>query len=290
MGLSPVAAQHQRGSGCRGFVQAIPRDFQEVCMAEAKTAVANKPIWIDLSSGDAAGARDFYSKLFGWKVEVNPDPQYGGYAMAKLGGKDVAGIGPKQMAEAPSAWTVYISSPNVADSVKKAEAAGGKVIVPPMEVGPQGAMAIIADPSGAVIGLWQSKEMGGAQVMGEANSYGWAELNARGVGKALPFYKKLFGWGEKKSAMAPGVEGEYTEFLGGGESIAGAMEMHSMIPVEVPSYWQVYFTVEAGDKAYDKAKELGAQEMLAPQDSPGGRFSIQTDPQGASFGLLKMKS
>ena len=120
-------------------------------MAEAKTAVANKPIWVDLSSSDAAGARDFYSKLFGWKIEVNPDPQYGGYAMAKLGGKDVAGIGPKQMAEAPSAWTVYISSPNVADGVKKAEAAGGKVIVAPMEVGPQGAMAIIADPSGAIL-------------------------------------------------------------------------------------------------------------------------------------------
>src|SRR5437588_13117214 len=112
-------------------------------MAEAKTAIANKPAWVDLSSSDPAGSREFYSKLFGWKVEVDPDPQYGGYAMAKLGGKDVAGIGPKQMAEAPSAWTVYISSPNVADSVKKVEAAGGKVIVPPMEGGPQGPMAII---------------------------------------------------------------------------------------------------------------------------------------------------
>jgi predicted enzyme related to lactoylglutathione lyase len=66
-------------------------------MAEAKTAVAHKPVWVDLSSGDAAGSRDFYSKLFGWKVDVNPDPQYGGYALAKIGGKDVAGIGPKQL-------------------------------------------------------------------------------------------------------------------------------------------------------------------------------------------------
>src|SRR4030088_910124 len=120
--------------------------------------------------------------------------------MAKPGGKDVAGIGPKQMAEAPSAWTVYISSPNVADSIKKAEAAGGKVIVPPMEVGPQGAMAIIADPSGAVIGLWQSKEMGGAQVMGEANSYGWAELNARSVGKPMPLLPYVSGWRKTKSS------------------------------------------------------------------------------------------
>src|ERR1700682_4561782 len=130
-------------------------------MAEAKTAVAHKPIWIDLSSGDAAGSRDFYSKLFGWKVEVAPDPQYGGYAMATIGGKDVAGIGPKQMDEAPNAWTVYIASADAADTAKKAEAAGGKVIAPPMPIGDQGTMVILQDPSGAYIGVWQPQKMAG---------------------------------------------------------------------------------------------------------------------------------
>jgi predicted enzyme related to lactoylglutathione lyase len=99
-------------------------------MAEAKTAVAHKPIWTDLATSDAEGAREFYSKVFGWKVEVNPDPQYGGYALAKIGGKDVAGIGPKQMDEAPTAWTVYIGTADAADTAKKAEAAGAKIIVP----------------------------------------------------------------------------------------------------------------------------------------------------------------
>src|SRR3989475_12830054 len=60
-------------------------------MAEAKTAGANKPVWVDLASSDPAAAREFYSKLFGWKVEVNPDPQYGGYGRAQHGGKEVAG-------------------------------------------------------------------------------------------------------------------------------------------------------------------------------------------------------
>ena len=40
-------------------------------MADTKTTVANAPIWLDLSSSDAAASRDYYSKLFGWKVEVN---------------------------------------------------------------------------------------------------------------------------------------------------------------------------------------------------------------------------
>jgi predicted enzyme related to lactoylglutathione lyase len=257
-------------------------------MAQSKTAVAHKPIWLDLSSSDPEASRTFYSKLFGWQVEVNPDPQYGGYALAKAGGKDVAGIGPKMMPEAPTAWTVYIASADAADTAKKAEAAGGKVIAPAMAVGEQGHMAVIQDPSGAYLGVWQPGVMAGAQSMGEANSFGWAELNARGVDKAKSFYNTLFGWGEKNMDMGQGQE--YTEFQLGGESIAGGMEMNPMVPAEVPSYWMAYFTVADVDDSYKKATDLGAQSMLEPQEFPGGRFAIVSDPQGAAFGLLKMKS
>ena len=257
-------------------------------MAEAKTAVAHKPIWTDLSTSDPAAARDFYAKVFGWKVEVNPDPQYGGYALAKIGGKDVAGIGPKQMDEAPTAWTVYIGSADAEDTAKKAQAAGGNVIVPTMAVGDQGKMAIIQDPSGAMLGIWQSQNMTGAQVYDKPNSMGWAELNSRGVEKALPFYKKLFGWGEKKTP-GQGDNPEYTEFQLGGKSIAGGMEMNPMVPADVPSYWMVYFNVDDVDKAFKKVTDAGGKEMLAPQDMPGGRFAIVSDPQGAAFGLLRME-
>ena len=256
-------------------------------MAEAKTAVAHKPVWTDLSTSDPQGAREFYSAVFGWKVEVNPDPQYGGYALAKVHGKDVAGIGPKPMPEAPVAWTVYIGTPNAAETAKKAEAAGAKIIAPVMEVGDQGHMAIIQDPSGAYLGLWQAGKMQGSQSEG-SSSMGWAELNARGFDKAESFYKKLFGWGEKKTPGA-GENPEYTEFQLHGDSVAGGMEMNPMVPAEVPSYWMVYFNVDNVDKAFDKVIEHGGKEMLSPMDMPGGRFAIVSDPQGASFGLLKME-
>ena len=42
-------------------------------MAETKTAVANKPAWVDLATPDAAASRDFYSKVFGWNIEVDPE-------------------------------------------------------------------------------------------------------------------------------------------------------------------------------------------------------------------------
>jgi predicted enzyme related to lactoylglutathione lyase len=256
-------------------------------MAEAKTAVAHKPVWTELSTSDPAAAKDFYSKLFGWKVEVDPDPQFGGYAVATSGGKDVAGIGPKQMEQQPTAWTVYIGTPDAADTVKKMEAAGGKVVAPVMEIGDKGHMAVVQDPSGAYLGLWQAKTMMGSQSSG-ANSMGWAELSARGFEKAETFYKKVFGWGEKKSDMGEGQLGQYTEFQLHGDSIAGGMEMSPMVPAEVPSYWMVYFNVEDVDKAFKKVTEEGGKEMVAPQNMPGGRFAIVSDPQGAAFGLLKM--
>src|SRR6266849_27329 len=243
-------------------------------MAETKTAVTNVPIWLDLSSSDPAGSRQFYGKLFGWQVDVNPDPQYGGYALGKLGGKDVAGIGTK----------------NADETVKKTTAAGGRVIVEPMQVGPQGRMAVIQDPAGAFIGAWEAGEMKGAQVMNAPNWFGWSELNSRGIDKSIDFYKKVFGWSSKKSEMG-GQEGmpDYIEFQANGESIAGGMEMSSMVPAEVPSYWMPYFEVADVDKAFHKATELGASEMVAPQDFPGGRFGIVSDPQGATFGMLKPK-
>src|SRR6266852_20943 len=204
MEVSPVTALEE-GFGMPGF---CPSDgsgfFQGGGNGASQNRSSPKPIWLDLSSSDPAGSREFYSKLFGWNIEVNPDPQYGGYGMARIAGKDVAGIGGKMSPEAPTAWLVYIATADAADTAKKAKAAGGSVMMEPMAIGPQGTMAVIQDPAGGAIGVWQAGQMAGSLVIGKANAYGWAELNARGFEKAEPFYKKLFGWGTKKSDMGEG--------------------------------------------------------------------------------------
>jgi predicted enzyme related to lactoylglutathione lyase len=252
--------------------------------ANTKTFVANAPAWVDLSSTDAAGSRDYYSKLFGWKLEVG-GPETAGYAVAKLDGKDVAGIGPTQSPQAPSAWMVYIGTRNADAVAKKVEAEGGRVVAPPFEVLKSGRMAVFQDPTGAFISVWEPNEMNGMEVIRKQGTYGWAELNSRGIEQAKQFYNKVFGWGEKVSPMGEG-QGDYTEFKLGDESIGGGMEMNPMVPKEVPSYWLVYFGAVDVDKTHKKAVDLGGKELLPPSDFPGGRFSILTDPQGASFGIL----
>ena len=253
-------------------------------MTNAATAIANKPAWVDLGTKDAAGARDFYSTLFGWDIHVNPDPQYGGYGRALSGGKDAAGIGPTMSPEQPTAWAFYVGTEDVDALADKVKGAGGSVLMGPMDVGDQGRMAVFADPGGAAISAWQPIQMGGFQTQGR-NAFGWAELNARGVEKVLPFYRDVFGWSLKPSGD-PTMP--YTEFEVDGESIGGATEMSALAPAEMPNYWLVYFSVDDVDGAAARATAAGGTVMLAPLDFPGGRMAMVVDPQGAIFGLLKM--
>jgi uncharacterized protein len=252
-------------------------------MADVSTGIASKPVWVDLSSSDAAASREFYARLFGWQIDVQPDPQYGGYGMAKLNGGDVAGIGPQQ-SPGPTAWNVYIGSGEVDALAAAVQSAGGTVIAPPFDVPGQGRMAVFRDPVGAFISAWQPANPGGRFDTQSPGTFGWAELNARGIDKAIPFYKQVFGWSARTDPGDP----PYTEFQLDGHSVAGGMEMNPMVPAEVPSSWMVYFNTDDVDAAFNKAVQLGAHELVAPQNFPGGRFSIQSDPQGAAFGLMKL--
>lgn len=255
-------------------------------MAETVTRVQHKPVWVDLSSKDAAASRAFYARVFGWDIEVSPDPQYGGYGRAKLGGKDVAGIGPTMSPEAPTAWMVYIGTDDAEGLAKRVQDAGGTVVMKPFDVGDQGRMAVFQDPAGAFISAWQTQTMGGFEAQGPG-TFGWPELSSRAIDRAIPFYGSVFGWGHTTTPMGDGGP-PYTEFKLGNESVAGAMAMDPMVPAEVPSYWLVYFGVADVDATFTSALGAGAREMLAPRDFPGGRFAILSDPQGAAFGILRM--
>jgi hypothetical protein len=249
------------------------------------TVQLNEPVWVDLSSSDPAAARAFYARLFGWDVVVSPDPQYGGYAMARVDNQDVAGIGPSQPG-APTSWAVYLGTDDCAALGGRVEAAGGRVAAPAFDVVDAGRMAVFEDPSGAFIAAWQPKLMGSFH-RGGPGTFGWAELNARGLERAIPFYREVFGWSALTREMDTGVT-PYTEFELAGQSIAGAMEMPAMVPAIVPSYWMVYFTVDDIDRSFGRALEAGAREILAPRAYPGGRLAILGDPQGAVFGLMTM--
>ncbi|HEY5014983.1 MAG TPA: VOC family protein [Acidimicrobiia bacterium] len=242
------------------------------------------PSWVDLGTPDPAKAGAFYAALFGWTIPPGP-PEAGGYAIAELRGRPVAGIGPQQN-PGPPVWATYVNVDDADAIVGKVTGAGGMVFMPPMDVMDVGRMAFFADPLGAAIGVWQPKLHKGAGIVNEPGTLTWNELMTTDTDAAAKFYAAVFGWdavthGEGASA--------YTEFQVGGRSIAGMMPKPAEMPAEVPPYWGVYFAVADTDATAAQVSELGGTVMMPPRDIEPGRFAIAIDPTGAIFSVITMK-
>jgi predicted enzyme related to lactoylglutathione lyase len=242
------------------------------------------PSWVDLSTPNPAAAASFYSALFGWDVQVGP-PEAGGYAIAHLRGRPVAGIGPQQN-PGPPVWATYVNVDNADATLAKVEPAGGKVFMPGFDVMDVGRMGFFADPTGAVIGVWQPGTHKGAGIVNEPNSYCWSELVTDDIDSAKKFYGSVFGWGAMTHGEDTAVA--YTEFQLDGHSIGGMMGKPPGMPPEVPSYWGVYFAVADADATVAAIPDNGGTVVMGPQDIEPGRFALATDPAGAMFSILKM--
>jgi predicted enzyme related to lactoylglutathione lyase len=114
--------------------------------------------WNELATNDVQEAKDFYKKSFGWDYT---DHDLGDtiYTMVKLNGKDIGGIWPipkdKQQQITPH-WMAYILVEDIEQAVEKVRQNGAKILKPPTKASNFGIFAIIADPTGAHIALWQT--------------------------------------------------------------------------------------------------------------------------------------
>jgi len=118
--------------------------------------MANQCDHIELTTTHPDRARDFYSKLFGWKIQAFPNPgAEGEYLMFQTtnGGGGIAG---KMVPEQPTAWMPYISVDNVQSMLDEATALGADVVMGHTPIADMGAIAVLRDPTGATIGLWET--------------------------------------------------------------------------------------------------------------------------------------
>jgi hypothetical protein len=240
------------------------------------------PSWVDLQTPDTKAAQAFYGSIFGWTATEIPDA--GGYGMFQIDGANVCGLGPTMGEGQPPAWTNYVNVVDAEATMARVIIAGGTVLMEPMAVMEAGHMALFADPTGAVLGLWQPGQHTGADLANEPNTWCWSELNTRDTAKATSFYTHVFDWDASKA-----FEGmEYTEWKNGDSSIGGMQEMPAMVPAEVPAHWLPYFAVSDTDATVATAEKLGATILMPPTDIPPGRFSVLSDPAGATFAVIKM--
>ena len=237
--------------------------------------------WLDVTTPDVAGAKAFYGALFGWDYEDLDDGEGNIiYHQSSIDGQRVAGMGgenPYAPQGLPAYWTPYVIHSDAVGVAAKAEANGGTILFPPMDVMGSGTMAIVQDPTGATIGVWQPATHTGAQVMGSPNSLAGNELYTANVGAAKDFYEAVFGW----DGQATHVE-DYITFENPGGGYAGARGLSGL----TTSYWLTYFAVEDTDAAMAKALALGATVVEGSYDQNQWATRVTlVDPQGGVFGL-----
>ena len=242
------------------------------------------PSWIDLATTDLESARDFYSNLFGWTTQITPQPEAQGYTLFLKDGKQAAGVGTAMTPDQPPSWTMYVATDDAQAVSARVEGAGGKILMPPMDVFDFGRMAVFMDTSGAAFAVWQAGKHPGGEVFNEPNAYTWSELNTRDPGAGKEFYGHVFGW-----TATDRQSGRFnvTTFKLNGTPVAGMIEMSGDIwPADLPDHWMNYVAVTDTDATVAKVKQLGGDVSLAPMDIEPGRFAIITDPQGAFLSVI----
>jgi len=240
------------------------------------------PCWVDHASTDQKAAIAFYSALFGWEVQDTGEA-FGHYGMATLRGQLVGGVGEQPPEQpTPPAWTTYLASNDVDKTCEAITAAGGTVVMPAMDVGASGRMAIAQDPTGAYFGVWQAGEVIGSTLVNEPGGVVWNECRSRDPQRALDFYTAVFGY--KYTKMAD--EQYWTiDGAGPGNTIGGIGVIEPGVPAEVPAHWMTYFSVADADQTVATATSSGGTVQMDPFDTPFGRLAVLTDPQGAVFSV-----
>ena len=218
----------------------------------------------------------FYGELFGWDF-VGPGP--GDYFVARLRGRDVAGIRLQRSEGAPAmpTWTSYVAVASADESARRASEQGGTVIAAPFDVLPAGRTAVVADPDGAAFCLWEAGERHGAQLVNEPGAWSMSALSSRDPGRAKAFYGSLFGWTTEALEMGGGevTMWRLPGYVGGEPEQPVSREVVATMTTAdegTPSHWSADFWIADIDDAAAKMPQLGGEVVQEPYDVPGRLF------------------
>ena len=143
-------------------------------------------------------------------------------------------------------------------------------------------MAVVQDPQGAVLAVWEPRDHIGAGLVNDPGSITWNDLATPDMDAAADFYSQLLGW---SIDPIPEANGQYSSIGNEGRTNGGIRPLQ---PGEPMPWWSVYFTIADLDAALTQAGELGGATIVPAREVvPGRRFATVRDPQGAIFNLYE---
>jgi uncharacterized protein len=249
-------------------------------MGERESYAPGAFCWVDLATTDAEGAKAFYGRLFGWVGEDMPAGDSATYTMLRLRGLDVAALYEQGQDERdagiPPHWSSYVSVVDVDEVAARVEGLGGRLLTGPFDVFDSGRMAVVQDPTGAMVSLWQAGRHIGARLVNDPGCLTWNDLATPDPAAAGAFYRELLGW--EMAEQAPG----YATISNEGAPNGGIRR-----DTDLPPHWLPYFTTESVEQTAAAAREAGGQVLAEGMEVPAGRIGVMLDPQGAPFAVFE---
>jgi len=243
--------------------------------------------WVDLATHETDAARAFYTGLFGWAAVDLPTDQGVPYTMLRQDGADICALYPlPPNMGGRSSWNAYVAVADVDASLASAIDLGAQVLMPAMDVMKAGRMAVVQDPTGAALSLWQGREHKGAGGNNRPGAMCWVELQTEDMALAAQFYGDLFGWTTRTSESVK--DRRYELFVHGEHEVGGMLEIAPDWG-PVPPNWAVYFCVEDCDATLAEARRFGGKALVPAMEIANvGRFAFLQDPQGAVFAVIQL--
>jgi uncharacterized protein len=247
--------------------------------------------WVDLATTDPDDAKRFYAGLFGWGYEDQDAGEGRTYIEASIDGDPVAGLysqpEEQRVQGVPPFWFNYVTVESADAASDRVGELGGSVHAEPFDVVEAGRMAVAADPTGAMLGLWEPRGSIGARRVNDPGCLTWNDLSTNDPATAIGFYSALFGWRIEPIDTDGGPSYWAITHDGAAEGRNGGMRELTPEQEGVPPHWMPYFTVESADEAIERASGAGGGSLAGPIDIPTGRIAVLLDPQNAVFAIFE---
>jgi predicted enzyme related to lactoylglutathione lyase len=243
-----------------------------------------KIVWRDLLTSDPAASQRFYAGLFGWEFERSGPA----YTLIRHNGKLIGGMVDTVALNNRrdiSQWVVVMAVEDIDAAVGRFEVAGGEVVTAPTDVGRRGALAVVRDAEGALLGLLQTTDGDPVDRKPAIGDFLWDELWTTDVDKATDFYEVVSGlqatdW-DTDADQSSGAS--YRLLQSGDTPRVGIMPN----PVDgLDPVWVSYLRVESPSNITARVADLGGRVLAEAQPRPlGGEVALIAGPSGAGIAL-----
>ncbi|MFF3226970.1 VOC family protein [Nocardia suismassiliense] len=255
-------------------------------------------VWFEIGTRDATAVEKFYTELFGWSFELDPDSSIDGRRYIRI----LAPSAPWPMGaihENPSGveqLNLSLLSADVAADTERLSDLGAEVLVPPTRVAEVTSFAVLADPLGNPFSLFARTESANLKDRADATedymtqssyaptpgSMAWFELGTTDAETTRDFYTRAFGWRFEIDESAGGKP--YYNIFTGMEYPSGGLYDHG---ADGPDYFMPSFLTDDVRARTETAEQLGAAVEHGPDSNPDGLvYARIVDPAGNRFGLF----